>query len=144
MSNDNKNDNKEILAIQKIHEVINWLAVQKNSGDINTIGIKINELSIWAANFAEQVGDAHEMMNNLEREYDLAVLRYVDEHGSTRGTGVKADRDARILYADKYKEYIEYKNLYKKLDLKLKSIDRIIDAHKQRVATLKQIELKNI
>lgn len=135
---------RDLQAVTKIHEIINWLATNADQVDINAIGIKLNEIAIWSANFADQVADAHEAMNNLEHEYDLHILEYVKEHGSERGMGVKAERDAEIKYSAKHKEFIEYKNLYKRLDLKLKSIDRIIDTHKQRVSGLKMIEMKNV
>lgn len=137
-------DAKDQNAITKIHEIINWLTINVGSQDINELGIELNKLSIWAANFADQVADAHEMMNTLEHSYDVLLLEYTKEHGSERGQGAKAERDGELKYADKKKEFNEYKNLYKRLQLKLASIDRIMDTFKQRVSALKQLELKHL
>jgi len=134
--------NKEQLTITKIHELINFLAQNVDSQDINSLGIKMNELAVWTANFAGQVGDAHALMNDLEHDYKTLVAEYIKEHGQSKGEMGKAERAAELKYADKKKEYLVYKNLYKKLSLKLESIDRIIDVYKQRVSALKQ-EMKH-
>jgi len=136
-------DKKEQLAIIKIHELINFLAQNVESQDIHSLGTKMSELAVWTANFASQVGDAHALMNDLEHEYKTLVAEYIKDNGQGKGELGKAERAAELKYADKKKEYITWKNTYKKLSLKLESIDRIIDVFKQRVSALKQ-EMKHI
>lgn len=131
-------------AIVRIHELLNWFAKNEETVDIGTMTIRLGELSTWTANFADQVAGAHEQMNNSELAYDRAVLESIRAMTEAGVSVAKAERDAKAEHIGKKGEYIKWKNLYKQFELKIKAIDRVIDVRKQRVSTLKQMEMKNL
>lgn len=133
-------NNKDSEVILKIHETISWLENYGGSQDIEGIALKQQELATNAFWFSESVSEAYAERNKAKAHYEAQVARSVAE--STL-SAAKAERIAELAFEPSAKEYVDWDNLYNRLSLKLKAIDRVLDNTRQRVSVIKQMELKH-
>ena len=127
--------------IEEIKKSIDWLEARIKSENIVEIGIVLDKLSIQALYLATQVTDAYELMSQAEDDYRHAVADFVvGRQGSLAG----AEREAEVKFREKKEHWTACKSMYKKLDMYLDRVDKIIESHRQRISVIKQTNLKNI
>ena len=126
--------------ITAIHKSIKWLDDHKTSNNITDLVIVIDDLTINAAYLGTLVTEAYQLMNETEDEYKIAVADYVT---SFDGSTAKAERHAEVEHQGKKRDWTAAKNGYKKLSMMLDRIDKICDAHRQRVSVMKG-EIKHV
>jgi tRNA U34 5-carboxymethylaminomethyl modifying GTPase MnmE/TrmE len=127
--------------IDDIIKSIEWLEGRLKSEDIVSIGIVIDKLAIQSMTLAEQVSEAYALMNEAEDEYNHAVAKFIKEFPGARN---RADIEAEVEFEDKKKHWTETKNVYKRLNMYLDRVDKIIESHRQRVSVIKQSSMKNV
>jgi hypothetical protein len=123
-----------------IHKSIKWLDNHKTSNNITDLVIVIDDLTINAAYLGTLVTEAYQLMNETEDEYKIAVAAYVTAFD---GSTAKAERHAEVEYQDQKRDWTAAKNGYKTLSMMLDRIDKICDAHRQRVSVMKG-EIKHV
>jgi hypothetical protein len=124
-----------------IQKSIDWLEQRIKSENIIELGIVLDKLSIQSMYLASQVSDAYELMNQAEDDYKHAVARYIKDFPGSRA---KADVEAEVAYQDKKEHWTACKSVYKKLQMYLDRVDKIIESHRQRISVIKQTSLKNL
>ena len=127
--------------IDDILKNIKWLEDRITSEDIVNIGIVLDKISIQAMYFSSQVSDAYALMGEAEDSYKHAVAAFIRGFA---GSTAKAEREAEIEYASLKLRWTAAKNMYKKLDMFLDRVDKVIESHRQRVSVIKQTVLKNM
>lgn len=129
------------MIIDDIMTNIDWLEKRVKSENIVELGVVLDKLSIQSLYLATQVTDAYELMNQAEDDYKHSVAKFVKEYD---GSLAKAEREAEVEFKSKKEHWSACKSVYKKLDVLLDRIDKIIESHRQRVSVIKQTNLKHI
>jgi hypothetical protein len=127
--------------LDKIKDIIDWLEERIRSENIVELGMVLDKLSIYSFYLGKMVSDAYELMNECEDDYKHSVARFVKEY---EGSLAKAEREAEVEYEEKKRMWTKAKSGYKKLDMFLDRIDKVIESHRQRISVIKQTNLKNI
>lgn len=127
--------------LEDIKKNLDWLSANKKSNNITNIVIVLNDISIQSATLGELKADAFDLMSDAENDYKTSVAEFVSNYD---GTAAKAERLAEVEFKDKRTHLTEAKKLYKRFDIWLDRVDKILDAHKQRVSVEKQTGLKHM
>lgn len=129
--------------VDKMRLDIKWLNDHKKSTNVSHITTVLDSLTINAITLGEMVSDAYELMNNLEDDYDIAKAEFIKVYdGSNAAAKMEVDADKALVV--KRKAFTEAKNGYKRLNMFLDRVDKLLDAHKQRVSVVKQTDLKHV
>lgn len=125
--------------IEQIDEVITWLKENEKSNNLVEICRKIDRLAVLSVSVAHDVSTAYSIMNELEDEYDIEFAKGIS---SSQDSVAKAERKMEATLAEEKRLYTKAKNNYKKLDMYLDRIDRVIESYRQLVSVSK-MDLKH-
>lgn len=125
--------------IEQIDEVITWLGQNEKSSNLVELCRKIDKLAVLSVSIAHDVSTAYGVMNELEDEYKIAFARGIS---SSRDSVAKAERHMEAELSEEKKLYTRARNNYKKLDMYLDRIDRVIESYRQLVSVSK-MDLKH-
>ncbi len=120
---------------------IDWLESRLKSEDIVSLGIVIDKLAIQSVTLANQVSEAYALMNEAEDDYKHSIAEYMNDFVGAKN---KAEIAAEVKFKDKKEHWTATKNVYKRLDMFLDRVDKIIESHRQRVSVIKQASMKNV
>lgn len=137
-------DNNEIIA--RIGNAILRLEEVKDSTDVVGIGEICNDLSLASSYFSKIVADSYKLMNEAEDDYKLALAeRIKDLTGGVASYALsKAERVAEVELKEKKIFWTDTKSNYKRYDLYLDRIDRILDEFRQYCSSVKKIDFKHL
>lgn len=127
--------------IDEIIKSINWLESRLKSEDIVSLGIVIDKLAIQSVTLANQVSEAYALMNEAEDDYKHSIAEYMNEFVGAKN---KAEIAAEVKFKEKKMHWTATRNVYKRLDMFLDRVDKIIESHRQRVSVIKQASMKNV
>lgn len=127
--------------IEDIKKNLDWLNANKQSNNITNIVIVLDAIAIQSATLGELKADAFDLMSDAEDDYKHAVAEFVSKYD---GTAAKAEREAEVKFKDKKIHWTDAKKLYKRFDIWLERVDKILDSHKQRVAVERAFSLKHM
>lgn len=125
--------------IDQIEKCIQWLSDNDKSNNLVEICKVIDKLAVLSVSIGHQVSSAYGVANELEDDYDIAFAKEVS---SSANSVAKAEREAEAKLGEKKKLHTQAKNNYKKLDMYLNRIDRVIESYRQLVSVSK-MELKH-
>lgn len=127
--------------IDDIRKNLDWLTLNRASNNITNIVIVIDDLSIQSATLGELKSDAYDLMSDLEFDYKDSVAKFVAKY---EGATAKAERVAEVEYSEKKRLWKDSEKAYYRLKSWIDRLDKILDAHKQRVSVEKQTGLKHM
>ncbi len=129
--------------ITLIDKQVAWLdaKLDQKSNDIIGVSKVKDKLAILSEGLGEVVTDAYGIMNELEDEYKFAIAQFKKDF---KGGVAKGEIEAEVEFAGKKKDWTQAKNMYKKLNMKLERIDKILESHQQSVSVLVKTGLKNM
>jgi hypothetical protein len=125
--------------IELIQDCIQWLDENKKSTNMVQICQTIDRLAVLTVTVGHDVASAYEVMNTLEDDFKIAYAQAVSESNKSVA---KAEVEADVSTADLRKNYTQAKNSYKRLQIWLDRIDKVIESYRQLVSVAK-MELKN-
>lgn len=129
--------------IDRINNAISQLEDLKSSTDVVGIGEVCNDLSLASSYFAKQVSDAYKLMNEAEDDYKTSLAAKISEYAKTQSVN-KAETLAEAELREKKIFWTDCKNTYKRYDLHLERIDRILDEFRQYCSSLKKVDFKHL
>jgi hypothetical protein len=119
---------------------LRWLEERKTSADIVSISQVLNHLAILSVTLGQDVGNAYSLMNELEDTYKQ---KYADFVKNFDGSVAKAELSAESELKEDKKNWTSAKNGYKKLSTFLDRVDKVLEAFRQSVSVIKNIDLKH-
>lgn len=127
--------------IEQINEITIWLGENNKSTNIVKLSQSLNKLSILTITLSNDVATAYEVMNNLKDEYDSEFAKRFTEVTNNKDEKVSAAAAKPLIESqlvDKKKSTTDAQNTYKKMNMYLDRIDRIVDTYKQYISSLKK------
>jgi hypothetical protein len=137
MAKDNEIISRIGNAILKLEEV-------KDSTDVVGIGEICNDLSLASSYFSKIVADSYKLMNEAEDDYKLALAEKIKELTEDGTALSKGERLAEVELKEKKIFWTDTKNTYKRYDMYLDRIDRILDEFRQYCSSVKKIDFKHL
>lgn len=132
-------NNDELITL--IRRQIDWLDANIQNTNAVAVTQVCDKLSTLSYNFGDVVTGAYELMNQLEDDLKLAVATFKKEF---KGSVARADIEAEVECAKQRKDFTQAKNVYKRLNVQLERIDKILDSRKQSVSVLMKTSVKGI
>jgi hypothetical protein len=129
--------------ISQIQKNIDWL--DKNAASKNMVKIcqVIDRLAVLSVSVGHHVAEAYAIMNELDDDYDVSFSkRFVEVSQQKSAAATKPTVEAEL--ADKRRAFTQAKNAYKRLDIYLDRLDKVIESYRQLVSVVKQSEMKHI
>lgn len=123
-----------------INKDIEWLEDNVKSTDIARLSSTISHLSIQCYYFSSCVSDAYALRNDLEDTYKRAKAEYI--RNSSEGI-TKAKELVEVALFDKKKELTDAENTHQRLKAYASSFDTILDAFRQKISVVKELDVKN-
>lgn len=127
---------KDKSPIDQTKEDIEWLKKNIHTQDIDKVTKVLNRIGINSFYVAEQIADAHALMNASENDYKKALVDYQSQH-INEGVG-KSKVDAEAEYSGMRLEWKDAESIYKRLNLIYDSIQTVLETHRQRISYLKK------
>ncbi len=137
MAKDNEIISRIGNAILKLEEV-------KDSTDVVGIGEICNDLSLASSYFSKIVADSYKLMNEAEDDYKLALAEKIKELTEDGTALSKGERIAEVALKEKKIFWTDTKNTYKRYDMYLDRIDRILDEFRQYCSSVKKVDFKHL
>jgi PHD/YefM family antitoxin component YafN of YafNO toxin-antitoxin module len=130
---------KNKTTIELIQDCVEWLDENKKATNMVQICQTIDRLAVLTVTVGHDVATAYEAMNTMEDDYKIAFAKAVSESSESVA---KAERSAEVATADLRRNYTQAKNAYKRLQIWLDRIDRVIESYRQLISVSK-LDLKH-
>jgi hypothetical protein len=127
--------------VDDIMKNVEWLDAHVRSENIIELGMVLDKLSIQSMRLAQEVSDAYELMSKAEDDYKHSIALFVK---GFEGSMAKAEREAEVEFKEKKEFWTACRSAYKRIDMFLERVDKVIESHRQRVSVIKQTSLKNL
>lgn len=132
-------NNDELITL--IKRQIDWLDANITNTNAVAVTQVCDKLSVLSFNFGDIVTQAYELMNQAEDDYKLAVATFKKEF---KGSVARSEVEVDVACDEKRRLFTQAKNVYKRLNVQLERIDKILDSRKQSVSVLMKTEGKRI